>query len=165
MYVWCVCVCVCVCVFSLSITCPRNPVRVVRLSRTLCRWPTTFPCCRSSLRRAWSSSHLQGTTMTPIAFNMQRSSLVVSSVMIGTMTTLASKKGEMDYSNPCWSFYSLLIFLQVSLSQFILLCLFPSVSPHSEPDKARARKWIRRHSISFTFVGSEFLPNPDFEWP
>ena len=27
------------------------------------------------------------------------------------------------------------------------------------------RQWIRAHSISFTFVGDEFLPNPDFRFP
>jgi hypothetical protein len=31
--------------------------------------------------------------------------------------------------------------------------------------KAKARHWIRTHSISFTFVKDEFLPNPDFTFP
>jgi len=31
--------------------------------------------------------------------------------------------------------------------------------------KRRAKDWLRSHLISFTFVGDEFLPNPDFEFP
>ena len=30
--------------------------------------------------------------------------------------------------------------------------------------KAKATKWIREHCISFTWVGNEFVPNPDFEF-
>lgn len=30
---------------------------------------------------------------------------------------------------------------------------------------ATAKKWIRSHLISFTFVKDEFLPNPDFIFP
>ncbi|KAF8821083.1 hypothetical protein IE077_002482 [Cardiosporidium cionae] len=32
-------------------------------------------------------------------------------------------------------------------------------------DKITAKNWIKSHLISFTFVGDEFLPNPDFIWP
>jgi len=31
-----------------------------------------------------------------------------------------------------------------------------------QKDKDHARRWIRSHSISFTFVRDELLPNPDF---
>lgn len=27
-----------------------------------------------------------------------------------------------------------------------------------------ARRWIKSHSISYTFVGDEFFPNPDFSF-
>jgi len=32
-------------------------------------------------------------------------------------------------------------------------------------EKGERREWVRSHSISFTFVGDEFVPNPDFGWP
>ncbi|CDW86913.1 UNKNOWN [Stylonychia lemnae] len=31
----------------------------------------------------------------------------------------------------------------------------------NNPDKSKERKWIKDHSISYTFNGNEFLPNPD----
>jgi hypothetical protein len=31
----------------------------------------------------------------------------------------------------------------------------------SKEDKAREQRWVKDHSISFTFNGDEFLPNPD----
>lgn len=30
--------------------------------------------------------------------------------------------------------------------------------------KEEARRWLKGHCISFTFVGDEFLPNPDFHF-
>eukprot|EP01103_Thecamoeba_quadrilineata_P003891 TRINITY_DN13628_c0_g1_i1.p1 TRINITY_DN13628_c0_g1~~TRINITY_DN13628_c0_g1_i1.p1 ORF type:complete len:476 (+),score=57.93 TRINITY_DN13628_c0_g1_i1:3-1430(+) len=39
------------------------------------------------------------------------------------------------------------------------------IEKQSEKDKARIRKWLRKHMISFTFVRDEFLPNPDFQLP
>jgi len=35
----------------------------------------------------------------------------------------------------------------------------------NEREKATVRKFIRDHSISFTFVRDEFMPNPDFVFP
>eukprot|EP00026_Physarum_polycephalum_P002863 Phypoly_transcript_02872.p1 GENE.Phypoly_transcript_02872~~Phypoly_transcript_02872.p1 ORF type:complete len:594 (+),score=115.49 Phypoly_transcript_02872:625-2406(+) len=35
----------------------------------------------------------------------------------------------------------------------------------TEREKAQTRKFIRDHSISFTFVRDEFMPNPDFKFP
>lgn len=35
----------------------------------------------------------------------------------------------------------------------------------TERERAQTRKFIRDHSISFTFVRDEFLPNPDFKFP
>lgn len=35
----------------------------------------------------------------------------------------------------------------------------------SEREKATTRKFIRDHSISFTFIRDEFMPNPDFVFP
>eukprot|EP00005_Dracoamoeba_jomungandri_P010311 CAMPEP_0174274876 /NCGR_PEP_ID=MMETSP0439-20130205/59511_1 /TAXON_ID=0 /ORGANISM="Stereomyxa ramosa, Strain Chinc5" /LENGTH=520 /DNA_ID=CAMNT_0015366919 /DNA_START=660 /DNA_END=2222 /DNA_ORIENTATION=+ len=32
-------------------------------------------------------------------------------------------------------------------------------------EKEKVKNWIRKHSISFTFVRNEFLPNPDFVFP
>ena len=27
------------------------------------------------------------------------------------------------------------------------------------------RHWVRSHTISYAFIGDEFMPNPDFVWP
>jgi hypothetical protein len=27
------------------------------------------------------------------------------------------------------------------------------------------KQWIKAHSISYSWVGDELLPNPDFKWP
>ena len=35
----------------------------------------------------------------------------------------------------------------------------------NDKDKGRVRRWIRQHCISFLFVGDQFVPNPDFEFP
>lgn len=35
----------------------------------------------------------------------------------------------------------------------------------TEKEKAQVRRFIRDHSISFTFVRDEFMPNPDFKFP
>ena len=32
-------------------------------------------------------------------------------------------------------------------------------------DKRARREWVRSHCISYTFVGDEFVPNPDFMFP
>mmetsp|Transcript_4814 Transcript_4814/g.7288 ORF Transcript_4814/g.7288 Transcript_4814/m.7288 type:complete len:986 (+) Transcript_4814:168-3125(+) len=39
---------------------------------------------------------------------------------------------------------------------------YTAVSDHKE--REAARRWIKGHTISFTFVGDEFLPNPDFNF-
>jgi hypothetical protein len=33
------------------------------------------------------------------------------------------------------------------------------------PHAYRAQAWLRSHVISFTFLGDELLPNPDFGFP
>jgi hypothetical protein len=39
------------------------------------------------------------------------------------------------------------------------------VAKISDPrDKRETRQWLKDHCISYTFVGDEFLPNPDFEF-
>jgi hypothetical protein len=32
-------------------------------------------------------------------------------------------------------------------------------------EKQALRRWFKEHLISYTFVGDEFLPNPDFYFP
>jgi hypothetical protein len=32
-------------------------------------------------------------------------------------------------------------------------------------EKQALRRWFKEHLISYTFVGGEFLPNPDFYFP
>ena len=34
----------------------------------------------------------------------------------------------------------------------------------SPEQKAERRDWVKLHCISFTFVGDEFIPNPDFRF-
>ena len=37
--------------------------------------------------------------------------------------------------------------------------------PCCVPHAYRAQAWLRSHVISFTFLGDELLPNPDFGFP
>lgn len=32
-------------------------------------------------------------------------------------------------------------------------------------NRKELKRWMRKHLISFTFVGDEFMPNPDFVFP
>ncbi len=32
----------------------------------------------------------------------------------------------------------------------------------SRKDRENLRKWLKSHCISFTFIGDDFMPNPDF---
>lgn len=47
------------------------------------------------------------------------------------------------------------------------LCLLPNCAAVfcAQEDRETASSWLRSHCISFTFVGDEFLPNPDFVFP